>query len=172
MKLMLPKIALFSLSLISLASCAKGASDAELRKAYNLYIEAPAGLSKVLSTANSETLIAESLSNDSGSYIRTTEINQADKRVIITSTFKDYHPEGSSSITVNGTVQLKNLETNFFINGELTYTGIKPRTLAFKNIQLEQKSDETGAVFFPVGGYAVADGREISCEVLFTEIFK
>jgi len=155
-----------------LASCAKPVSDAELKQAYLFYIEAPATLTKLLSSSNTDSLIAESLSDDSGTYIRSTEINQADKRAKITTTFKDFHPKGTESVTINGEVILTNLGNKFFLNGELRYEGIKPAKLVFKNIQLEQKNEAGESMFVPIDGIALADSREITGKVLFTDILK
>ncbi len=160
------------LALITLVSCSKPVSDAELKQAYLLYIEAPSTLTKIVSTANTDTLIAESLSNDSGSYIRSTEINQADKQTKITTTFKDFHPTNIDSITMNGTVVLTSQQTMFFLNGQLSYKGIKPARFLFKNVQLEQQQSAEGTVFIPFGGSILADRREISSEMMFTEILK
>lgn len=161
-----------AVSLTLLVSCAKPVSDAELKQAYLFYIEAPATLTKLLSSSNTDSLVAESLSSDSGDYVRSTEINQADKRAKITTTFKDYHPKGTESVTINGEVILTSLGNRFFLNGVLAYKGIKPAKLVFKNIQLEQINDASGSSFIPVDGVALADSREIQCKVLFTDILK
>ncbi len=160
------------LTLTLVVSCAKPVSDAELKQAYLFYIEAPATLSKLVSSSNTDSLVAESLSNDSGNYIRSTEINQADKRAKITTTFKDFHPKGTESVTINGEVILTNLGNRFFLNGELSYKGIKPAKLVFKNIQLEQQNDANGTTFIPIDGLAQADSREIPGKILFTDILK
>lgn len=172
MKKPLIAAALLAFAFTALASCAKPVSDAELKQAYLFYIEAPATLTKLVSSSNTESLIAETLSNDGGNYIRSTEINQADKRAKITTTFKDYHPKGTEAVTINGEVILTNLGNKFFLNGELVYKGIKPAKLIFKNIQLEQKNDASGSSFIPVDGLALADSREITGKELFADILK
>ncbi len=159
-------------TLFTVISCTKPVSDTELKQAYLFYINAPETLSKIVSTSNTDSLISETISSDSGNYIRSTEINQADKRAKITSTFKEYHPKGTPSITINGEIILTNLENKFFLNGELSYQGIKPTKLVFKNIQLEQKNDQGEAVFIPIDGTARADTREITGVYLFNTILK
>ena len=172
MKKTLAAAVIVALAFTSLVSCAKPVSDAELKQAYLFYVEAPATLSKLLSSSNTDSLIAETLTNDSGNYIRSTEINQADKRAKITTTFKDYHPKGTESVTINGEVVLTSLGNRFFLNGELLYKGIKPAKLTFKNIQLEQRNDGGESSFMPVDGAALADSREITGKELFADILK
>lgn len=160
-------------SVLALASCAKPASDAELAQAYGFYVEAPQTLNHVLSTANSELLVRESIANADESYVRTTEINQADKTSKITAVFKDYRPEGASSVTINGEVTLTSLGRVFSINGSLAYKGLNLRSLVFKNASLEQMPESDGGFsFLPVGGSIQADKRVIGAEEFFTEILK
>lgn len=129
-------------------------------------------MTKVISTSESDTLISESHSNESGSFTRTTEVNQADKNAIITSTFKYFHPVGVDAITVNGTAVLTTNKTSFFLNGELNYKGILPARMVFKNVQFEQREDAEGLVFVPMGGSILADKREIETGFFFTQIVK
>lgn len=160
-------------SVIALASCAKPASDAELAQAYTFYIEAPNTLKKVVSTANTENFIAESVSNPDGSYIRSTEIDQAAKTSKITATFKDFHPADAKTVTLNGEVVMTSLGNVFSVNGSIEYKGINLKKLTFKNASLRQTKTDAGDVTFkPVDGSVQADKREIGVEEFFMGILQ
>jgi len=160
-------------SLVALASCAKEASDKELAQAYTFYIEAPRTLKKVVSTANTDKFVAESISNPEGTYIRATEIDQAAKTSKITATFKGFHPVDAETVTMDGEVVMTSLGRVFSINGTLTYRGIRPKTLTFNNASLEQgRTDDGNVSFRPVSGTVVADKRSIPVDVFFNEILQ
>ncbi len=166
-------LAAAALSLLALASCAKDVGDRELAQAYSFYLNAPTTLTKVLATSNTENFVAESLSNPDGSYTRKTEINQADKTSKITATFRDYHPASAKTVSIDGEVVMTSLGAVFSLNGSLTYKGMLPKTLTFKNASLRQgKSDDGQVSFSPVKGTVVADRRVLTVDEFFTEILK
>lgn len=169
----LAALTLGALATATLASCAQRVGDGELAQAYAFYIEAPKTLDHVLATSNTDNLVSESISNPDESYIRTTEINQADKTSKITARFKNYRPENAPSVTIDGDVVMTSLGPVFSLNGTLKFTGILPKTLTFKNASLQQFQSEDGNVTFrPVDGSVQADKRVIGVDEFFTEILQ
>lgn len=165
--------ALYALASALLTSCAPRVGDRELAQAYAFYINAPRTLDHVLATSNSDNLVSESISNPDGSYIRNTEINQADKTSKITASFKNYHPSDAKTVTMDGDVVMTSLGQVFSLNGTLKFKGILPKALTFKNASLRQIVAEDGTVTFrPVEGSVQADRRTIGVDEFFTEILR
>lgn len=166
------KLVMIALAAIGLGACSKPATNAEIAQAYNFYIEAPRTLSKVISKSQSDTLITETVASDDESYVRKTEINQADKTSKITVTFKDFNPGTEGSVKINGEIVLSSLSNLFAINGTLNFKGMKPSRLEFRNVTLTQHQTDGNPTFLPEDGTILADKREISVDEFFVEIMK